>query len=152
LIVETPLRVRYSETDRMGIVYHAHYIVWFEIGRTEYCRAAGLPYRKMEDSGLWILVTNVECTYRRPARYDDAIRVRTALPELSPRGLAFSYEVTGEEGGRLANGSSRHVFADSAGRPVRAPSEIVEALESFRKLPLSSLRADLSSLRSLLSS
>ncbi len=131
--VETPLRVRYAETDRMGIVYHAHYIVWFEIGRTEYCRAAGLPYRKMEEAGLWILVTNVECTYRRPARYDDAIQVRTALPGLSSRGLAFAYELLGQAGERLADGVSRHVFADASGKPIRAPSEIVEGLERFRQ-------------------
>ena len=66
--VETRLRVRYSETDRMGIVYHGHYIAWFEIGRTEYCRAAGVPYRALEDSGLLILVTAAECKYRRSAR------------------------------------------------------------------------------------
>lgn len=130
--VETGLRVRYSETDRMGIVYHAHYVVWFEIGRTEYCRAAGLPYRAMEDDGLLILVTKVECTFRRPARYDDAVRVMTALPELSARGLAFTYEIRDGEDRRLANGSSRHVFADPSGRPVRAPEPILQALERFR--------------------
>lgn len=116
----------------MGIVYHAHYVVWFEIGRTEYCRAAGLPYRKMEDAGLLILVTSVECTYRRPARYDDAIRVRTALTELSPRGLAFSYEIVDEADRRLANGATRHVFADVSGKPARAPKEILGTLERFR--------------------
>src|SRR5262249_52764098 len=81
--VATPVRVRYAETDRMGIVYHAHYIVWFEIGRTNYCRAAGMPYRAMEDSGLWILVTAVDCKYRGPARYDDEVRVRAELSELA---------------------------------------------------------------------
>ena len=131
-IVETPVRVRYAETDRMGIVYHAHYIVWFEIGRTDYCRAAGMPYRAMEESGLWILVTGVDCKYRGSARYDDALRVRTELPELASRGLSFRYEIVDEKDRLLAEGSTRHVFADSQGRPRRAPAEILERLEAFR--------------------
>ena len=131
-VVETPVRVRYAETDRMGIVYHAHYIVWFEIGRTDYCREAGEPYRAMEDSGLWILVTAVDCRYRGPARYDDALRVRTWLPELASRGLAFRYEIVNEENRLLAEGSTRHVFADSQGRLRRAPADILERLEAFR--------------------
>jgi acyl-CoA thioester hydrolase len=130
--VDTTLRVRYSETDRMGIVYHAHYIVWFEIGRTEYCRAAGMPYRAMEDAGLLILVTSVACTYRRSARYDDPVVVRSRMTELSARGCAFGYEVAGPGGSRLADGSSRHVFADSAGRLRRAPEEILRPLWRFR--------------------
>jgi acyl-CoA thioester hydrolase len=131
--VETDLRVRYSETDRMGIVYHAHYIVWFEIGRTEYCRAAGTPYRAMEEQGILILVTGVECRYRRSARYDDAIRVRARMSELSRRGLAFDYEIAGAEGGLLADGSTRHVFADREGRPKSVATEILEAMERFRR-------------------
>ena len=130
--VETPLRVRYSETDRMGIVYHANYIVWFEIGRTDYCRAAGVPYRTLEDAGLLILVTEVTCRYRRSARYDDAVRVRARLTELASRGLAFGYEIVDAEDRLLAEGTTRHVFADTAGKPRRAPAEVIETLESFR--------------------
>ncbi len=131
-VVETPLRVRYAETDRMGIVYHSHYIVWFEIGRTDYCRAAGMPYRVMEDSGLLILVTGVECKFRRSARYDDAVRVRSRLTELNSRGLSFGYEIVDEEDRLLAEGGTRHLFADVSGRPRRAPAEILEKLESFQ--------------------
>ena len=131
-VVETPVRVRYAETDRMGIVYHSHYIVWFEIGRTDYCREAGMPYRAMEESGLWILVTSVACKYRGSARYDDALLVRTRLPELASRGLAFQYEIVSENGRLLAEGSTRHVFADSRGKPRRAPEEVIERLEKFR--------------------
>jgi acyl-CoA thioester hydrolase len=131
-VVETPLRVRYSETDRMGIVYHAHYIVWFEIGRTDYCRAAGMPYRAMEDSGLFILVTGVDCKYRRPARYDDALGVRTRVTDLHSRGLGFGYEIMDEKERLLAEGSTRHVFADPSGRLRRAPAEVLETLEAFR--------------------
>jgi acyl-CoA thioester hydrolase len=130
--VETRLRVRYSETDRMGIVYHGHYVAWFEIGRTEYCRAAGVPYRVLEDSGLLILVTRVECRYRRPARYDDEVRIVTGLSELASRGLAFIYEVFDAREQLLAEGATRHVFADTAGRPMQAPKDVVEVLARFR--------------------
>ncbi len=131
-VVETPLRVRYAETDRMGIVYHSHYIVWFEIGRTDYCRSAGLPYRAMEDSGLFILVTSVDCRYRRPARYDDSLRVRSRLTELASRGLAFGYEIVDEADRLLAEGSTRHVFAAPSGALRRAPADVLATLEAFR--------------------
>jgi acyl-CoA thioester hydrolase len=114
-------------------VYHGAYVTWFEVGRTEFCRAAGFPYRQMEDAGLLILVTRVECVYRSPARYDDSVRVRARLTELSGRGVAFAYEVVDRVGRLLAEGSSRHVFADAAGKPTRAPSEIVKALARFRE-------------------
>ena len=130
-VVETPLRVRYAETDKIGVVYHAHYVVWFEVGRTEYCRAAGLPYRSMEEAGLLILVTGVDCTYRRPARYDDALIVRASMPELSGRGLAFDYEILRDDE-VLSAGSTRHVFADSDGRPRRAPDDILDLMKRFR--------------------
>jgi acyl-CoA thioester hydrolase len=117
----------------MGIVYHGHYIVWFEIGRTDYCRAAGMPYRAMEDSGLLILVTGVECRYRRSARYDDAVRVRSRLTELASRGLSFEYEIVDAEDRLLADGSTRHVFADTSGKPRRAPAGILETLQKFRE-------------------
>lgn len=130
--VETPLRVRYAETDKMGVVYHAHYVVWFEVGRTEYCRAAGLPYRAMEEAGLLILVTGVSCRYRVPARYDDPLVVRTSMPELGSRGLCFDYEIVRGEDEILADGSTRHVFADADGRPRRAPDHILEGMKRFR--------------------
>ncbi len=118
----------------MGIVYHANYVVWFEIGRTEWCRAAGLPYRAMEDSGILILVTSVEATYRRSARYDDAITVRTTMTELSGRGCSFGYEIR-DEGHILSEGSTRHVFADKTGRPRRAPEEMLRPFSLFRRVP-----------------
>jgi acyl-CoA thioester hydrolase len=131
-MVETRLRVRYSETDQMGIVYHAHYLVWFEIGRTEWCRAAGIPYAAMERSGLFIPVTRVEASFRRKSSYDDAVLVQTLMAELSARGCAFAYEVRGPEGEFLADGSTRHIFTDASGRLRRAPAEILATLERFR--------------------
>jgi acyl-CoA thioester hydrolase len=131
--VETQLRVRYSETDQMGIVYHAHYLVWFEIGRTEWCRAAGHPYAGMERDGLFIPVTRVEAAFRRRSSYDDAIRIVTAMAELSARGCTFGYRVESPDGDLLADGATRHVFTDPSGKAIRAPRELVEGLERYRK-------------------
>lgn len=130
--VEHEIRVRYSETDRMGIVYHANYIVWFEIGRTEFCRAAGMPYRQMEDSGILILVTGVDCRYRQPARYDDAVVIRTRMGEVGSRGLSFFYDVLRRsDGQRLAEGSTRHLFANAESRPITIPDPIREKFAAF---------------------
>lgn len=130
--VETDLRVRYSETDQMGIVYHSHYLVWFEIGRTEWCRAAGHPYAAMERDGLFIPVTRVNAAFRRRSSYDDAIRIVTAMAELSGRGCAFAYRVESPDGDLLADGATRHVFTDASGRPTRAPAPLLAGLERFR--------------------
>jgi acyl-CoA thioester hydrolase len=130
--VATDLRVRYSETDQMGIVYHAHYLVWFEIGRTEWCRAAGLPYAEMERSGLFIPVTRAECAFRRRSSYDDPIRVVTRMTELGGRGCTFAYEIVNPAGDLLADGQTRHVFTDAKGRPARGSREVIGTLERFR--------------------
>ncbi len=116
----------------MGIVYHAHYLVWFEIGRTEWCRAAGLPYAEMERAGLFIPVTRVEASFRRRSSYDDAVTVETRMTSLSARGCAFAYAVRGEGGELLADGATRHIFTDSSGRPSRSPEAILAPLERFR--------------------
>jgi acyl-CoA thioester hydrolase len=130
--VEHRIRVRYSETDRMGIVYHANYIVWFEIGRTEFCRAAGLPYRAMEEEGILILVTGVDCKFRRSARYDDDVTITTRMGEIGSRGLSFFYEIRKTDGGELlAQGSTRHLFADTQNRPIRIPDHVRRIFRAF---------------------
>jgi acyl-CoA thioester hydrolase len=131
-VVRTDLRVRYSETDQMGIVYHAHYLVWFEIGRTEWCRAAGYPYADMERAGFYIPVTRVEGTFRRSSSYDDPIAIFTRMERLSSRGCAFAYEIRSPDGSLLADGSTHHVFTDVEGRARRGSDEILGALERFR--------------------
>ena len=130
--VTTELRVRYSETDQMGIVYHAHYLVWFEIGRTEWCRAAGYPYADMERSGLFIPVTRVEAAFRRRSSYDDPVRILTQMAELGSRGCTFAYDVRNPGNDLLAEGTTRHVFTDASGRPARGPATIIAALDRFR--------------------
>lgn len=91
---ETRVRVRYAETDKMGVVYHANYLVWFEIGRTEYCRARGFAYREMEQTGgIYLAVAESYCRYKQPAFYDDDLIVRTHIAECRKRSLRFGYEV-----------------------------------------------------------
>jgi acyl-CoA thioester hydrolase len=115
--VEIELRVRYAETDSMGVVYHANYLVWFEMGRSEYCRTQGFNYRDLEASGYYIVVAEASCKYRKPARYDEIITVRTYLHALQRRSLCFRYQVLHKGSTEtLAEGKTRHLCLDAAGR------------------------------------
>ena len=88
------LRVRYAETDQMGVVYYANYLVWFEIGRTDFCQQHGFAYRDMEqEDGLYIMVAEARCRYKAPARYDDEILIRTRVTGMRKRVLIFGYEI-----------------------------------------------------------
>src|SRR5437870_1541789 len=108
---ETRLRVRYAETDQMGIVYHANYLIWMEVGRVEYCRAAGLRYRDLEATGINLAVVEAECRYLKPARYDEEIAVITRVVEASPRVVEFRYDIRGVEADvTLTEGRTRHFF------------------------------------------
>jgi acyl-CoA thioester hydrolase len=122
---ETKLRVRYAETDQWGTVYHSNFFIWFEVGRVELLRAMGLPYKEMEEhDDSHTVVVEVKCTYERPARYDDVIRVRTWIAESKERTLRFAYEVYNDETGeRLARGETLHVICDSQGRPKALPEK-----------------------------
>jgi acyl-CoA thioester hydrolase len=115
---ETLVRVRYSETDKMGLVYHANYLVWFEIGRTEYCRSRGLSYREMEENdGAFLVVAESYCRYKAPAYYDDQLLVRTQVTELRKRSLRFGYEIIRvSDGAVVAEGETGHVVTDHNGR------------------------------------
>ena len=129
--VDHRIRVRYAETDRMGVVYHANYVVWFEIGRTEFCRAAGIPYRQMEAEGILIPVTGLDCKYRRSARYDDSILIRTRMGDVGSRGLSFFYEIRNENDELLCEGSSRHIFTNAESRPISIPPKVRETFAAF---------------------
>jgi acyl-CoA thioester hydrolase len=120
---ETSLRVRYAETDQMGVVYHANYLVWMEIGRVEYCRAAGLRYRDLErNEGINLAVVEAECRYLKPARYDDLIVVRTRVAEAATRAVEFHYEICRAETGELlASGRTRHIFLGKDLKPKKLP-------------------------------
>lgn len=121
------VRVRYAETDKMGVVYYAHYLVWFEIGRTEWLRDSGWTYRDMEAQGLALPVLESHCEYKRGARYDDEIEIRTKARLVSPVRIAFDYELARRsDGAAIASGSTVHVTLDSAGRPTRLPARVKE--------------------------
>ena len=129
---EASLRVRYAETDKMGVVYHANYLVWFEIGRTEYCRARGFSYRDMEESeNAFLVVAESYCRYKAPAYYDDILVVRTHITELRRRSLRFGYEIIREPDGTvIAEGETGHVVTNENGRVRSMPDGFAELLLS----------------------
>ena len=121
---ETRVRVRYAETDQMGVVYHANYLVWMEVGRVEYCRSAGIRYRDLEgQDGILLAVAEASCRYASPARYDDEVIIRTRIEKSNPRMVHFSYVMTDTEGRKLATGETKHVFLSKELRPVRLPAK-----------------------------
>jgi len=125
---ETRFRVRYAETDQMGVVYYANYLVWMEIGRSEYCRAAGVRYADMEArDGIRLAVVEAECRYLHPARYDDEIAVETSIARANHRMVAFGYSIrNAATGGTLATGTTKHIFLDAEMRPVKLPEKYFE--------------------------
>jgi acyl-CoA thioester hydrolase len=119
------LRVRYAETDKMGIVYYGNYFVWFEVGRTDLLRESGWSYREMETEGFALPVIEAHCAYREPARYDDDLEVRTTGALLSPVRVQFSYEVVRTaDAATLATGTTVHATLDRSGRPCRLPDRV----------------------------
>jgi acyl-CoA thioester hydrolase len=119
------VRVRYAETDQMGVVYYANYFVWFEVGRTDWLRALGSTYRDMEHEGIMLPVIEARCEYRRPSRYDDELEVRTEGRMLSPVRLEFSYTVVRRADDQVtAAGRTIHAALDPSGRPCRLPDRI----------------------------
>jgi acyl-CoA thioester hydrolase len=126
--ISTPVvRVRYADTDKMGVVYYAHYLVWFEIGRTEWLRDTGWNYRAIEDEGLGLPVLEVHCEYKTSARYDDELEIRTRGRLVPPVRLAFDYEIVRRADGQtIAHGYTVHVTVDRAGRAIRLPARVKE--------------------------
>ena len=123
-------RVRYAETDRMGVVYHAEYLVWCEVGRTEFIRDRWRSYAELETRGVMLAVAEASLRYHAGARYDDLVRVETRLAELRSRTLRFSYDVRrAGSGERLVSAATTLVAIDPAGRTVSLPSELRAALE-----------------------
>ncbi len=122
---ETRLRVRYAETDQMGVVYYANYLVYMEMGRVEYCRSAGLRYRDMEEGdGIFLAVAEARCRYLAPARYDDELIIRTWVDEARLRMISFRYEILHAETGKLlARGGTKHVFCDRTMKPCKLPAK-----------------------------
>jgi acyl-CoA thioester hydrolase len=116
------VRVRYAETDRMGVVYYANYFVWFEVGRTDWLRGSGWTYREMEAEGVSLPVVEAHCHYRQPAKYDDELEIRTSGSLASPIRLQFAYEIVrAVDSVSLATGRTVHASLDRDGRPCRLP-------------------------------
>jgi acyl-CoA thioester hydrolase len=123
------VRVRYAETDRMGVVYYANYLVWFEIGRTEWLRETGWTYRAMEEDGLALPVIEAHCEYKQGARYDDELEIRTTARLVSPARIAFDYEIVRvADAVTVAKGRTVHATIDRAGRPTRLPARVKELM------------------------
>jgi acyl-CoA thioester hydrolase len=131
--VDSITRVRYQETDQMGIAHHANYIIWFEIGRTDLCRATGFPYKEIENRGLILVVTEVTCRYRAPYHYDDEVLIRTHVAAAQSRAMTFGYELRDASGERLhATGESKHVWVDrQSRRPTTADAEVMKAFAKW---------------------
>jgi acyl-CoA thioester hydrolase len=134
----TTFRVRYAETDQMGVVYYANYLVWFEIGRSEFCRQHGFEYRDMErEDGLCIIVAEASCRYKAPAHYDDEIVVKTCLRAVRKRVLIFGYEIYRQvDGLLLAEGETTHVVVNREGRPCALPEKYHELFLAGNRIPL----------------
>ncbi|HEX2311967.1 MAG TPA: thioesterase family protein [Vicinamibacterales bacterium] len=119
------VRVRYAETDQMGVVYYANYLVWFEVGRTELLRSLGWSYREMEHEGIGLPVIESSCLYHRPARYDDELEIRTKGTLLSAVRMQFDYEIMRNPGGELiVSGRTLHAAVNGHGRPARLPARV----------------------------
>src|SRR3954468_443272 len=131
LMHATELRVRYAETDRMGVVYYANYLVWCEVGRVEYMRALGGSYAALEAEGHGLAVAEARVRYLAPARFDDLIRIETSLTGVRSRAVTFDYVIShAETGARLATAHTALVSIDPTGRPTALPDDFRALLES----------------------
>ena len=124
------VRVRYAETDQMGVVYHGNYAQYFEMGRVEWLRNLGLSYKFMEENGIMLPVVNLTLNYKRPARYDDLLTVTTIFKKQESVKIEFDYEIHNEAGELLTTGTSMLVFVDmKTGRPVSPPEYVLEKIK-----------------------
>ena len=125
---ETRFRVRYAETDQMGVVYYANYLVWMEIGRAEYCRDAGARYKDMETAdGIRLAVVEAQCRYLHPAHYDEEIAVETSIARANRRMVEFDYRMLDAATGReLATGATKHIFLGPDMKPMKLPEKYYE--------------------------
>ena len=129
---QTQIRVRYSETDQMGVVYHGNYAQYFEIGRVEWLRNKGISYKSMEESGVMLPVVSLCINYKKSARYDDSLTLKTVMKKLSNVKIEFYYELYNENEELLTTANSILVFVDmKTGKPIAPPSYISEVLKSI---------------------
>ncbi|GAA4818427.1 thioesterase family protein [Litoribaculum gwangyangense] len=130
-IDEIQIRVRYGETDQMGVVYHGNYTLYLEMGRIEWLRKLGISYKSMEENGIMLPVVSLTINYKKSAGYDDLIHVKTQLKNIPTAKIEFDYEITNELGEILTTASTTLVFIEmKTKRPIKAPDYILKALES----------------------
>ena len=128
-IHKTELKVRYAETDNMGIVYYANYLVWFEVGRTEYLLAEGMDYRDVEKDGLFMAVVEAHCVYKAPARYGEMIVIETKPADVKNSSLKFEYRILQKSDAKLlCEGYTTHVLIDKQLKPKKIPENIRKLL------------------------
>ena len=134
---EVKIRVRYAETDQMGVVYHANYFVWFEVGRVEFLRAMGFSYREMEENdACFIAVVDARCRYKAPAHYDDEVTVRTTLKNVRESVIHFGYELLRPaDGVLLAEGETMHVVTDAQMKRRTIPEKYMQAFRDAAGKP-----------------
>jgi acyl-CoA thioester hydrolase len=133
MYVESRTRVRYKETDQMAIAHHSNYIVWFEIGRTDLCRASGITYKEIESRGRLLVIVEIGCRYRAPFHYDDEVLIHTSIVEAASRSMKFAYELRDADNGAVrATGFSVHFWLDKeTRRPVTADRDVMRAFAPF---------------------
>jgi acyl-CoA thioester hydrolase len=131
-INETRIRVRYAETDQMGVVYHANHFVWFEIGRVEFLRQLGFSYKDMErEDNCYIAVVDAQCRYKAPVHYDDEVLVRTSLTHVRDKVIRFGYELRSAESGELlAEGETTHIVANAEMKPRALPEKYIKVFRA----------------------
>ncbi|HEX5131742.1 MAG TPA: thioesterase family protein [Candidatus Krumholzibacteria bacterium] len=128
------IRVRYAETDKMGVAHHSSYLLWFELGRTGLLRAAGYSYRDLEAEGCMLPVVEYGAQFHKGAHYDDLLEILTTVREMRSRVLAFDYRVM-RDGEAIAHGFTRHVWVDANNRPRHVRDGILEAITPFHANP-----------------
>ncbi len=127
--VDVDIRVRYAETDQMGVAYYANYLIWFEVGRSELCRGKGFRYADLEALGYKLVVSDVSCRYRNPARYDETVIVRTRLKGVHKRMITFEYQILRKAKEEvIAEGETRHICVDSKGKTKSLPEKFLICL------------------------
>jgi acyl-CoA thioester hydrolase len=128
-LVDVEIRVRYAETDQMGVAYYANYLVWFEVGRSEFCRKRGFRYADLEALGFKLVVSDVRCRYRNSARYDETVIARTRLKGVNKRMVTFGYQILREDQEEvIAEGETRHICVDSNGKTKSLPERFLLCL------------------------
>ena len=129
------IRVRYAETDQMGVVYHGNYFTWFEIGRTSFLRELGYSYKELEKKDMMLPVVNVTCDYKESAKYDDEIQIKTTIKELKGVRITYHYELYRKADQRLlAKGTTTHAFVDGGFKPINLKKHQPELYEALTKI------------------